>query len=404
MAVETIRLGPIRGPKGDKGDTGPQGIQGVAGVKGDKGDKGDMGPGGSVNMADPVFTGAFSQNRLAGSTVGSYSHAEGLNTLASGKYSHAEGGESGAHAEYTHAEGRGTTAQGTCSHAEGRTTEAYGTCSHVEGYNSVAEGDYSHAEGYIALSYNFASHASGKCNKPMTGGGGTNTQIGDVFVIGNGTSYSSQSNAFRIAYTGAVYGKGAFNASGADYAEFIYPWQDGNPDSEDRVGYFVTIENQKIRIAHSGDYIAGIISGAPSVVGSGDEDWLGRYERDEFNRVIMEDVPETVEEKDEDGNIKYDEGTHMPVMIETGKMIPNARMKQVEGYDATKPYIERKDRPEWDYVGMLGVIPVRDDGTCRPGQFCKCNNDGIATLSDRGVDTYMVIERVNETVIKVIMR
>lgn len=71
-------------------------------------------------------------------------------------------------------------------------------------------------------------------------------------------------------------------------------------------------------------------------------------------------------------------------MIETGKMIPNARIKLSKDYDPAlqQNYTERKDRKEWDYVGMLGVLPVRDDGTCQPGQFCKCGKDGIATLAN----------------------
>ncbi len=31
--------------------------------------------------------------------------------------------------------------------------------------------------------------------------------------------------------------KGAFNTSGADYAEY-FEWLDGNPEAEDRRGYF----------------------------------------------------------------------------------------------------------------------------------------------------------------------
>ena len=54
---------------------------------------------------------------------------------------------------------------------------------------------------------------------------------------------------------------------------------------------------------------------------------------------------------------------------------------------------------------MLGVIPVPDDGTCIPGRFCKCGKGGIATLAEqRDFDTYMVIERVNDHVVKVILK
>ena len=121
----------------------------------------------------------------------------------------------------------------------------------------------------------------------------------------------------------------------------------------------------------------------------------------------MEDVPETVQATDDDGNPVFDEETHEPIMIETGNIIPNARMKLAEGYDPSlqESYVERKDRKEWDYVGMLGVLPVRDDGTCVPGQFCKCADGGIATLAtERGFDTYMVLERVTDGIVSVILK
>lgn len=241
----------------------------------------------------------------------------------------------------------------------------------------------------------------------MINGGAMNTQVGDAFVIGNGTSNTALSNAFRVTYTGYIYGTRAFNSSGADYAEFIKPWADGNVNSEDRIGYFVTVKNGLLYKADPGDYIAGITSGNPSIVGNADEDYYWKYERDAFNRIVMEDVPETVQQTDGEGNPMFDEETRMPVMAETGNIIKNARMKLADGYDASLQdnYVERRERKEWDYVGMLGVLPVRDDGSCIPGRFCRCGQGGIATpAEERGFDTFYVIERISEHVVSVEMR
>ena len=322
---------------------------------------------------------SVSMGRKAGTELGERSFAFGTRVESSGNYSFAEGYEA--------------ISGGSFSHAEGYITRAYESGSHAEGYQTSAR--------------NIASHASGKLNKEMTNGGEHNTQVGDVFVIGNGTSNTARSNALRVTYKGAVYGTGAFNTSGADYAEFIKPWADGNPEDEDRVGYFVTIKDGLLHIADEGDYIAGIVSGNPSIVGNADEDYYWRYERDAFNRIVMEDVPEEVQARDEDGEPIYDEETHMPIMVPTGNIIKNARMKLAEGYDPSlqDTYIERKDRKEWDYVGMLGVLPVRDDGTCVPGQFCRCGQGGIATLATfRDFDTYMVVERVADGIVSVILK
>ncbi len=335
-----------------------------------------------------------------------YSHAEGYGASATNTYAHAVGYNTIASGQHSDAEGYETRACGMYSHAEGRGTEADGNATHAEGYETRACGTYSHAEGYKATAYNFASHVSGKHNKAMTIGAGESNQVGDAFVIGNGTG-SANSNALRVTYSGDIYGTKAFQSSGADYAEFIKPWWDGNLNDEDRVGYFVTVKDGLLYKANDGEYIAGITSGNPSIVGNADEDYYWRYERDEFNRIVMEGVPETVQLEDEDGNPVFDEETHEPVMVETGNIVPNARMKLAEGYDPSlqESYIERKYRKEWDYVGMLGVLPVRDDGTCIPNHFCKCGGNGIATFSsERGFDTFYVMDRVSENVISVIIK
>ena len=212
----------------------------------------------------------------------------------------------------------------------------------------------------------------------------------NAFMIGNG--YSSRSNAFRVTYAGAVYALSTFNSSGADYAEFISEWADSNVENEDRVGYFVTLKDNKLYKANDGDYILGVTSGNPSVVGNGDETYFWKYERDEFNRFIYVDAPLLNENGEE-------------IIDENGNVVTGKTMKLSDDYDSTQKYIARKDRPEWDYVGMIGVIPVRDDGTCVINGYCKCSVDGIATLAtEKGDFTYFVKERISDNVISVIIR
>lgn len=333
-------------------------------------------------------------------------HAEGTRTLASGYAAHAEGtyrsnytDSSGVRAcratnRGSHAEGISTQATADAAHAEGENTQAKGLHSHAEGINTLAFSTNAHAEGEGTIANNDNIHVCGRYNGDVIIG-----NTGDAFIIGNGTSDTSRSNAFRVTFNGYTYGFGMFNSSGADYAEFIKPWFDDNPNNEDRIGYFVTIKNGKLYFAEPNDYIVGITSGNPCVVGNSDENWLGRWQRDEFNRVIMEDVEEEINEV-------INEKTGEFIRKKTGKIIKNARFKENPNYDSTQQYIERKDRPEWDYVGMIGVLPLRDDGTCIAGGFAKCGENGIATAAD-GWDchkTFFVIERINENVISVEMR
>lgn len=147
---------------------------------------------------------------------GDYSHAEGSNTIASGAYSHAEGYGTKATAGYnagysgcSHAEGYGTTASAPSSHAEGINTQASANASHSEGYYTNANGFYSHTEGSYTKASGYASHAQGKYNKEMQASPSLSAQYGDAFVIGNGTSTSALSNAFRVNFAGNVYGVGA---------------------------------------------------------------------------------------------------------------------------------------------------------------------------------------------------
>lgn len=371
-------------------------------------------------IADPIFTGSVSRGRKSDTTIGTYSialgnsvessgsysfaegyqtvssgiasHAEGQKTTASGDYSHAEGYQTTVSAQYSHAEGVDTnvtsnaahaegsnsTASAFCSHAEGNGTTSSGMASHSEGVSTNASGSASHAEGWRTTALE-NQHAQGHYNdtslatKGNTSGGTTGT----AFVIGNGTS-DSASNACRITYAGAVIGKSAYQSTGADFAE-LREWSDGNPNGEDRRGYFVTMEGMNIKIASPGDYICGIISANPSVIGNNDEDWMGRYVFDEFGAFVYE----TKEETDP----------------ETGETHTYTRYKENPEYDPTREYEFRADRPEWDYVGLCGVIHVRDDGTCQTNGFCKCAAGGIATASERG---YRVLERVNDHIIKVL--
>jgi hypothetical protein len=93
---------------------------------------------------------SHAEGRLNNS-IGDYSHAEGYDNDASGSYSHAEGRKTVSLGDYSHAEGRSTVSQGDYSHAEGFESLSSGIYSHAEGNGSEAGGDYSHAEGYFTI-------------------------------------------------------------------------------------------------------------------------------------------------------------------------------------------------------------------------------------------------------------
>lgn len=315
-------------------------------------------------------------------------HAEGGSTHATGMYSHAEGSSSTATGNYSHGEGS-SYASGSYSHAEGNGSRASGYYSHAEGYYTNAKSDCSHAEGYYSTALKY-QHAQGFYNDETiaTANTGKGTGEGTAFVIGNGTSTSAKSNAFRIDYNGKVFAKSEYASSGADYAEY-FEWLDGNENAEDRRGYFVTMEGNKIKKANAGDYILGIVSGHPAVLGNNDECYMGRYELDEFGAYIEEEITIEVEKTNPETGEIYKE-------YEIAK-----RFKEKETYDPNLPYVPRAKRKEWDAVGMMGVLSVRDDGTAEVNGYCKCGISGIATRADSG---YMVINRINESIIQVVLK
>ena len=377
-----------------------------------------------------VASGDYSHAEGYGTTTSSgYSHAEGYNTTASGSTSHSEGSGSKASGDYSHAENYETESSGSHSHAEGYKTVASGntshtegseciasyTCCHAEGYGTTARGHAAHAEGYktvasgaqaAAMGYytnatNARSLAIGHYNAAMTNvaDDAVGSSSSHAFCIGNGI-LSARANAFSVMFNGVVKAASTITAStAADYAEF-FEWADGNPENEDRVGKFVTLDGDKIRISSDkDDYILGIISGNPFVLGNGDCDtWNGMYLRDEFGRIIYEPAPkmtfneetgEYVEVKDENGDPVYD----------------GVRTKLNPNYDSTQKYISRFDRKEWSPVGMVGVLPVIQDGTCKVNGYCHCNKDGIATACEKDTtNAYRVIKKVSDRVVKIIVK
>lgn len=423
-------VGPLQGPpgpqgpqgaagpagqKGDDGPIGPIGPSGADGAMGPAGPQGEQGPAGpgvptggatgqilsKVNGTDynthwidppesdidlsayapkasPVFTGSISLNRKSDTKVGENSVALGLNVTATGRFSFSEGYLSTASGNYSHAEGN-ATASGNGSHAEGGYATASGLYSHAEGDGTFARGMYSHAGGWNTIASADYQQAIGKYNVE-------NTNQSSRFIIGKGSG--SRANCLRATDTG-VYASGSYNASGADYAE-MFEWLDGNPDNQDRAGKFVTLEGAKIRLAGpEDDYIIGIVSGDPSVVGDvHDDQWQGMYLYDIFGRPLWEDV-EAPEQLGPDGNVIFQARTEH-------------RQKMNPDYDNSQSYLPRSQRPEWDAVGLLGKLVAVDDGRCVVNGWCSVGQDGIAVHSDNRTK-YRVMERLDECHVRVLI-
>ena len=224
----------------------------------------------------------------------------------------------------------------------------------------------------------------------------TSNTYADIFGIDN------QTNGYTLDWTGnATFAGTVTSASGADYAEY-FEWKDGNKDSEDRVGYIVTLDGDKIVKAKAGDDILGIISGCATVIGDNAEwNWQGRFERDEFGRIIYDQVEQFIDTPDPDWEPnpeKPDE--EVPMIKKSLGYFPVPR--ENADYDPTKEYSNRSNRPEWDTVGMMGKLYVRDDGTAAINDYVtvSATTDGVATKAENRT-SMRVMERVNDHIIRV---
>lgn len=132
------------------------------------------------------------------------------------------------------------------------------------------------------------------------------------------------------------------NSKGTDYA-VIGKWADGNTSNQNRLGLFVKLDNltegMTMSIAGPDDSVRGVITSTPAFCENAQSEY--------FN----------------------DDGT-----LKTG----------------------------YDYVGVLGVVTVLDDGTLEENDYCIPNSEGKAVKVD-STHGYQVIDRVDSTHVRIIV-
>lgn len=197
----------------------------------------------------------------------------------------------------------------------------------------------------------------------------------DVYLSADGKAKVTGTTVNSTYYAAKVpnlYSEGKVWANGveltnADYAE-MFEWADKNVDKEDRIGFLVALEKNKI-VKANGDNIIGIISGTACVIGDNANEWIGKYKTDKWGRYLL----------DSNGN----------------KIINDE-------FDETKEYLDRSERSEWGTVGLVGKIVCRSDGTACVGDYIKAIN-GIATKSESATNI-RVLEKIDNDTIRVFIK
>ena len=202
----------------------------------------------------------------------------------------------------------------------------------------------------------------------------------NAFFFGNYESNSGADNEFLFRGDGNAFCDGAFSGGGADYAEY-FEWKDGNSSDEDRVGYSVVLDGNKIVKATDSDdasKIIGVISVNPAVVGDGDIlRWKQKFLLYDFGREVTEEITVTEwkgEYTEEDGTLQknhiysYDtdripNDVTVPSDAEVKSVDDNGnkllRRKTNPDWNESETYISREDRKEWDTVGLMGKLRLR---------------------------------------------
>ena len=197
----------------------------------------------------------------------------------------------------------------------------------------------------------------------------------------------------EIEADGSARTDGTWSNDNADYAE-CFEWTDGNGSAEERRGMTVVLDGEKVKLATDSDNkdnIIGVVSPEPVVLGDAAPlGWHGRYKKDVYGSAIRKEQEWLVWKKE----YHYEDGVKVLCAqpdpnkpqtlnkcervrvedIETQKaknLIPdfaitnNIRYKtygkdvDTTTYDSSKPYVPRKDRKEWDAIGMVGKLVVR---------------------------------------------
>ena len=156
-----------------------------------------------MDKSNPTGTGSLSMNRKSGTTIGSYSHAEGYNTTASGSYSHAEG--------------YNTTAQGRSQHVSGEYNILSGTYVQEKTEQTSNVGIDSTSSGvtvYFGSDYSFDVETGTYTLCGYTGSNPSNAILNQTyyFIFGGqsgSTMYYAAKKGFASTGTYVVFYKGA---------------------------------------------------------------------------------------------------------------------------------------------------------------------------------------------------
>jgi hypothetical protein len=142
-----------------------------------------------------------------------------------------------------------------------------------------------------------------------------------------------------------------------DYAEFFEATKEF---SKEKIPFGVTVvlEGNKIRPAVEGEEPVGVVSATAGITLGIGRRWHKKYKQNDLGEYEYEEVTEWKirDEKTKETLIGIlEDGQDAPKGARFKKLV---RRKLNPDFDPSKKYIPRKDRPEWNPVGLLGQVRV----------------------------------------------
>ena len=95
--------------------------------------------------------------------------------------------------------------------------------------------------------------------------------------------------------------------------------------------------------------------------------WTGKHERDRFGQTVYEDYELLCWGPYDEESKSYKTQTTRQAMIDAGReadipedaiTVVKQRQKLAADYDPDREYIPRKDRQEWQAIGLMGKLPL----------------------------------------------
>ena len=189
-------------------------------------------------------------------------------------------------------------------------------------------------------------------------------------------------NCMKFHADGLMQAEGGYSSSGVDYAEYF----ESTDGSAIAIGTTVVLENGKVRAATGSETPIGVVrpktSGTAVTAGAAELRWTGKYLIDNYDEKQTENAVHC-SWKDEGENkqcwkdrpptgvtiptsdILYTDSDAIPADKKVGdikitKAIETTlvRPKLNPDFDASKTYVPRSERAEWNNIGLLGQIPI----------------------------------------------